>query len=313
MSYRDDLHAAHERLRIVEKELAASRADDAADEARIRELEGKLAAASEELERLRRERSPSWFRRNAKWVKRIAIVAVIVGPCAAFCGWVLPVKNCMDIAASGKSDLATNETLCLECNSAEYRCQLAGDQRRAAGEADRARMLYRKGCRHGWRDACFELVDLDEANAVFLYFKACALGHMRACNNLGVRLGEGKGIAVDVAAARLAYRRACDAGVDMGCRNLGYSFENAEPRDLAAARELREQACKMGETESCEVAGRMHEQAGDRERAALLYREACDAKIGSACAALADLTPDAALAGELRRRACQHGHGASCP
>lgn len=313
MSYRDDLHAAHERLRIVEKELAASRADDAADEARIRELEAKLAAATEELEKLRRERSPSWFRRNAKWLKRAAIVAVIVGPCAAFCSWILPVKNCMDIAASGKNDLATNETLCLECNSAESRCHLAGDQRLAAGESDRARMLYRKACRHDWRDACFELARLDEASAVFLYFKACALGHMQGCNNLGVRLGEGKGIAVDVAAARAAYRRACDAEVVMGCRNLGYSLENVEPRDLAAARALREQACKAGEKESCEVAGRLYEQAADPARAALLYRDACDAEIGSACASLAELTPDAALAGELRRRACQHGHRRSCP
>jgi hypothetical protein len=63
--------------------------------------------------------------------------------------------------------------------------------------------------------------DMDEA--VHLYAKACAMGDMTGCNNVGHMYKLGRGVPRDDAKASTYFKRACDAGLPLGCKNLKHA------------------------------------------------------------------------------------------
>src|SRR5262249_10738288 len=75
------------------------------------------------------------------------------------------------------------------------------------------------------------------------YQKGCALGHASSCADAGWLLQNGKaGAPLDPAAARALHEKTCQQGIGRACTNLGLLVENGEggPKDLPRALTLYE-------------------------------------------------------------------------
>src|SRR5690606_23775059 len=116
------------------------------------------------------------------------------------------------------------------------------------------------------------------------YARACTAGSAEGCDELGRRLLEGVGAAVDREAALRASRRGCDGGRAASCRRAA---SLVEADDAAAALRLHERACDGGEAGSCVDLGvalsRGEGTAADPARAAELFERACDAGDATGC------------------------------
>ncbi len=155
-------------------------------------------------------------------------------------------------------------------------------------------------CLDGNRDQCWAAASdyatgsngfpRDAVRSSAAYERACTLGHVAACNNLGDAFEYGNGVRRDLAHAGELYERACRMGEALACGNLGHLVENGEgrPRDLPRARQLYRDACAAGSLYGC-----LHQQmsavdspATPEQAARTLerFQRACDARDGRACA-----------------------------
>lgn len=115
-------------------------------------------------------------------------------------------------------------------------------------------------------EACVKLSNIyDSGNGVeksqylFLGYaqKACEMGNMDGCYDLGVKYyrGEGELIKKDIAKAFQLFNKACVGGNQKGCNNVAVIYNNGEngiSRNVKKARELFDVACKSGYAPSCE-------------------------------------------------------------
>ena len=94
------------------------------------------------------------------------------------------------------------------------------------------------GCRNGDGSACFEQAVAGDPQKYFLR-RGCDLGHGASCYNLAIALG------VSDPQANGPYEQACDAGFSRACTNLGWMYENGRglPVDMDAARRLYQKGC----------------------------------------------------------------------
>ncbi|MBW2535697.1 MAG: sel1 repeat family protein [Deltaproteobacteria bacterium] len=126
---------------------------------------------------------------------------------------------------------------------------------------DNAQACYELGMR-----AVFGAQGPDDKGQARAYFhKACRMGHVFACSNLGLllednssqRQGEPRNCLVhDIS----SYEKACASGHSEACYKAARLFEGKLlyriPRDEAKAAELYEQACELGHDEACKAAAR---------------------------------------------------------
>lgn len=137
-------------------------------------------------------------------------------------------------------------------------------------------------CRLGVGSACADASHrvLDEKGDLKLAYEwsalGCEHGEWMACNNLGVCLQRGAGVAKDEALARRAYRKACDARIGLACANLAALLRDGRggAADSEAATRLFHQGCEFGSDAACrsavETAATLEEKTGWAEKACAL-------------------------------------------
>lgn len=86
-----------------------------------------------------------------------------------------------------------------------------------------------------------------------LLVRGCGLDDGPACNNLGTRHAEGRGVPVDAARAAAAFESACTLGEAAGCTEQGVALieGNGVARDVQRAISLYERACQLGSKVGC--------------------------------------------------------------
>lgn len=142
----------------------------------------------------------------------------------------------------------------------------AGD----ANEKKRAVALFDRACEGHVADGCGMLAQahyrgeggltVDKPRSTKLFRRACELGSLEACVNVGLAYEHGTGVDVDKAKAALMYRRACDAQVASACTFLGDLFEKGEgglTLDKQTALSLYQRACSAGDEPGCAAAKRL--------------------------------------------------------
>lgn len=331
--FRNDLHAAHARIVSIERDLAASRADDVEDATKIMALEQQLADARVAIEQLERDgprpHRVSWLRAHRKWVLWGSLIAVVVGSFGGLKLYCQVYPNCAVLsgAQSDRRDLYAHETLCYCNDPSQYSCFVAAGmylrgEETVKNEA-RARELYDRACTYGWGGACNTLSHLDKPNAVAWLRRGCEINDYDSCNDLGVRLQVGTGVTRDVLEARRLYAKACDYTVVhvVACRNLGLSLRDDVPIDPEGARRAFRRACdgwRHQDNLGCASLGFELEATAPVE-AAGLYQRACDARHAWSCYMLGRLHREGrgvpvspTLAADLFRRACAGGEEAAC-
>lgn len=162
--------------------------------------------------------------------------------------------------------------------------------------------------------------DLERARAMF--GRACELGLLEGCNNLGYMYEVGDGVAVDLLKARDLFGLSCEGGNVAGCVLLGQVL--TDPRspvaDLVRAREVLTKACEQGDMEGCSNLGvAFTEVPRDLPKARAAFERSCEGGAMRGCAKLAlmymrgDSVPrDPAQGLSLARRACDGGSGDGC-
>ena len=165
-------------------------------------------------------------------------------------------------------------------------------------------------CRRGkLAAACEDLGDLhaqgkgtarDYDKAIAARTRACDMGHLVACKDLGTMALSATGMERNPPRARELFRKACpahragDRGTDGfdpdACHLLG-TFEErglGGARDEAAAAGLYKKACDSGYQPGCVSLGRVYEEgtgvARDRQRASKLFFASCKAGYADGCA-----------------------------
>lgn len=185
-------------------------------------------------------------------------------------------------------------------------------------------------CQRGDAEACVSQGRLAAvvghyADMMAYYTRACDLGLMSACNDIGTFYQHGRGVAKDDSVAVRFYEQACDGNDATGCFNLawmllkGRGAEANPPRGAA----LYRWACDHGEPRGCTnlaVAFRDGTGVPKNTDKAIHYAElGCKGAIPEACNVLAWLIEDHAHGDEDRSRAarffdkaCSLGHAESC-
>ena len=138
-----------------------------------------------------------------------------------------------------------------------------------------------KGCRRAaWiysqvLDSSFELIE--ETNN-----KACSLGDMTGCNNLGSAYENNN----QINKANALYRQACDGGNDLACNNLAVNFENGLglEENYNKSAELYIKSCGFAFAKACKNAGDLYYyKFKDYKTALKWYKKACELGSGRAC------------------------------
>lgn len=163
------------------------------------------------------------------------------------------------------------------------------------------------------------------SSASGLYARACDGGSAAGCNNLGLRLLEGRdGEKADPKGAEALFQRACDLGDATACGNLGFLLRTRDParaigvltracdrsvwfacywlsdiysegdyEDLPLAFSVAVRGCKAGNELSCGNEAIFywlgHGTAKDEDKASRLFDKACKAGVAFACTGLANL------------------------
>jgi TPR repeat protein len=167
------------------------------------------------------------------------------------------------------------------------------------------------------------LVD-DLVRSSGLFRAACEQGNLKACNNLGVHLERGFGVAVDLDAALEHYKKSCTEDTRDGCVNLAALLEKRG--QLASAHQIYEQECQSDVPPACYNLAISLERSPpgvrDLERARKLYEKACGLKHAGACnnlgamlARLGGIEKDKELLVVARtsyQQGCELGQPAAC-
>lgn len=83
--------------------------------------------------------------------------------------------------------------------------------------------------------------------------KACEMGSLWACNNLGYLYVRGEGVDKDPAKGFALFQKACAKEHANGCDSLGGAYEKGYGTavDLAKAKESYARACEWGFVKAC--------------------------------------------------------------
>lgn len=121
-----------------------------------------------------------------------------------------------------------------------------------------------RGCEYQNAESCAMLANMYNDDNImpksqYLYLgyidKACALGSMESCYDLGVAYYRGDDLAKkDFKKSSELFQRVCDSGRMEGCNNLAVIYNNGGAgikKDLKLARSLFDRACKSGYEPSC--------------------------------------------------------------
>ncbi|HVV85292.1 MAG TPA: hypothetical protein VHE35_19655 [Kofleriaceae bacterium] len=172
-------------------------------------------------------------------------------------------------------------------------------------------------------------IDLELATA---YLKrGCELGDGGACNDYGVNLVNGTGVARDEPAGLAMWGKACDHGIAVSCRNLGGRLMAGRgvARDEQRALVLLKRGCDAGDDESCRLADDLEhrwQRVGTQavpppDAVAHLHaaEQECAAGALANCAEVADLVwegrgvdADPARAIATHDELCTRGYSPSC-
>ena len=185
---------------------------------------------------------------------------------------------------------------------------------------------YRLGLLHDHGDD--GVLDPTPPNATLAadyYGRACDGGLGVACNLLGLRRTEGRGVAVDLAEAARLFARSCQAGHGRGCYNLALSLHHGRgiAPNMVRAAELYAEACEQGVASACYNLGVCQRDGlglpPSPPRAAEAFARACAGEQLQGCVNLGvmltlgeGVAEDHPRAADLFRRACNGGLSAAC-
>lgn len=126
--------------------------------------------------------------------------------------------------------------------------------------------------------------------------RACELGSLAGCENLGALLAHGRGGEVDWTRAEALFQRACDGGNLRGCAALASVYFDGGPpekRDESRSAAISAKTCDAGDAVACSNLGFQYVQGRGVERdvpkGIALYERACHGGNGPACMNIADL------------------------
>jgi hypothetical protein len=143
----------------------------------------------------------------------------------------------------------------------------------------------------------------------------CVRGPAASCLASGSILERSRTLPRDPARARIAYERGCSYGVGAACTRAARRLRDGV-YDAAKLYASFRRACELGDAEGCVELERLAARGvgikADPEGARRELLRRCDAGLGSACSALAELTSDAPGKLALQEQACTRGDGAAC-
>ena len=166
----------------------------------------------------------------------------------------------------------------------------------------------------------------DAAGYVAAMTKACDLGVMPSCFNLGNAYANGKMVSRDDKRAFALWTKACEGAVGIACYEVSFEYGgggSVVAKDEAKQLSLLQRSCELGHPRACFVLGRLHHEGKvvplDLEKARALYATACTAGYWSACTNLGVChqrgtcaKKDDAAAIRLLSDACDHDIALAC-
>jgi hypothetical protein len=208
-------------------------------------------------------------------------------------------------AWDGKQCAATTVATALECPAG---VAIVGG--RCAAEPPRTTPSA-IGCPYGDPIACTRRCEVD--------------GDGASCNDLGLMLTRGDGLAIDEPRATTYFLRACDQASAVGCNHAGMRLEygRGAKQDEPTAAALYERACDAGWPPACNNLGRMIANGWgvpkDEPRAVDLFRKGCGQGDAGACANLGwcyvrgrGVVADLTVGAGWLRKACGAGNNWAC-
>lgn len=179
------------------------------------------------------------------------------------------------VAPNAQSDYETGVALCAKGDAKA--CNVVGAMF-ATGvhgiklDLAQAFPYFDKSCAGGYAIGCANLanayfsglgVTMDQKKSLVMYQRACDLGAVTACVDLGVQYRDGKGAAdEDRPRAVKLFQRACDLN-GPACASLASMYELGwgVPKDLARAKQLYEKSCYTERSDSAEDIQRVWSRA----------------------------------------------------
>ncbi len=138
-------------------------------------------------------------------------------------------------------------------------CFWIGSALEKRGEFDAAYEIFNDLCsKHEFAPACYNqsifvsrklVKNIDATLGYSLAVKACQLGSIQACGQIGYLKENGIGTALDIESAAAQYKSACDIGDVLACNNLAYMFRKIKKHRSASS--LYRKACSLGYLPSC--------------------------------------------------------------
>ncbi len=166
-----------------------------------------------------------------------------------------------------------------------------------AGDREAAIASRTQRCEGNDGEACDNLGSLyllgeaaarDDGKAVGFFERACSLGCLRGCSDLGGMVGSSDAVKLEKALEVLG--RACDGGDALGCSTLaGLYLAVPSLKDLRKSVAFAERACASGHRHSCVTVGGAYAFAKgfrDVPRGVALLEKACAAGDGQGCGML---------------------------
>ena len=179
-------------------------------------------------------------------------------------------------------------------------------------------------CKWGFGNDCGG-ESVESSPRVLAYRKACDLGDLGGCKNLGLIYNYGEeGVAVNLKKALELYQHGCTKGDTGSCGNLGQMFLIAEgvEIDIPKGLSLLEPACGAGISVHCRSLGNYYSKSDtgkDLKLASDFYRKACDLGDAGGCVNLGlyyfnatDVENNYSLAADLFRSACDAKQPSGC-
>ncbi len=222
---------------------------------------------------------------------------------AQHCSGTITVQRSFGTTSTTKSERCGVDHSCSEKTPGVCREQAEAFEK--AGEYDKARDAYGKGCDFGHGPSCNDLgVDYghgegtpkDLAKAIVFYEKACALKDALGCENAGFVRTRTEPPTLDLSFA--AFKKGCDLGSSKSCYELGRCYMNGTgvPAEPAAGLAAFDKSCKAGVQQGCGAYGLFDllgkGMAADVPRGAKMLSESCDAGNAEACKNLGILVRD---------------------
>jgi len=207
--------------------------------------------------------------------------------------------------------------------------QLYATGRGVAKNLVQAQQLYQQACDGGSPHGCYALSSLHQADAsksFELANRACSLGHMQACDRVGVAYANGQGVDMDKLKAMKLWDQACTGGVNHACAAMGINLVlgiHGVTKDVARGESLLMLACNANHAAACKDLGGLHLSGvlpnSEPAKGVLLLGNACNLSYGEGCNELGvvymqgvGVDADAARGASLLDRACKLGSMTGC-